>query len=265
MAGPKDVLRHWSAEEPDAFGLTALRARVAVDRAVLAGQRQPGSPDALTLEGAARQWCWQAASVLGGDPVPWLGLLTLAQLDLRQARPEHRVPAPDQMLLPGPWALFEQARRTDLWGREAFHRMLRVWLARGESGPATEFLATYLPSAPQGSPLHALPLYLYVERYRRAQRKEAVQLQWTDDETVRTSVLRAFEHWRAACGQSSRWPVVDESHLAHALWATRQRQRAAEVFAAMQPFISAQPWQSLSDQPNDLLRQATAQSYAVAG
>ncbi|MFI9327950.1 hypothetical protein ACIGZJ_10450 [Kitasatospora sp. NPDC052868] len=265
VAGHNDVLRHWGAEEPAAFGLTTLHARVAVDQALLAGQRQPDSPDAVALEGGARRWCWLAASVLGGDPVPWLGLLTLAQLDLRQARLEHKVSAPDQMLPPGPWGLFDQARRTDPWGREAFHRMLRFWLARNEVGPATEFLATYLPSAPGGSALHALPLYLYVDRYRRAERKEAVQLQWTDDETVRDTVLRAFGNWRAALARGVRWPVVDESHLAHALWASRQRREAAEVFSEMDPFISLQPWQSLADRPGDLLRQAMNQSYAVAG
>ncbi|MFJ7280583.1 hypothetical protein [Kitasatospora sp. NPDC098663] len=265
MAGQSDILRHWGDEEPTAFGLTTLHTRVAADQALLAGQRQRGSREAVALEGTARQWCWLAASVLGGDPVPWLGLLTLAQLDTGQARPEHRVPAPDQMLPPGPWALFDQVRRIDPWGREAFHRMLRFWLALGESGPATEFLATYLPSAPEGSALHALPLYLYVDRYRRAKRKDAAQLQWTDEETVRATVLSAFSHWQAALGRGVRWPVADESHLAHALWASRQHQQAAEVFSAMAPFISMQPWQSLAHQPGDLLRQAMTQSYAVAG
>ncbi|MEV4558384.1 hypothetical protein AB0K51_15530 [Kitasatospora sp. NPDC049285] len=265
VAGQTNVLQRWGDEEPDAFGLNTLHARVAVDRALLASQRQPDSQDAAAFENTARQWCWQAASVLAGDPVPWLGLLTLAQLDPRQARPEHRVPAPDQMLPPGPWALFEQARRTDLWGREAFHRMLRFWLSRGENGPATEFVAAYLPSAPGGSALHALPLYLYVDRYRRAERKDAVELQWTNEETVRATVMRAFTHWQTARSQGGHWPVLDESHLAHALWATRHRQEAAEVFAAMRPFISASPWQSLSHQPGDLLRTAMSQSYAAAG
>ncbi|MFB7908374.1 hypothetical protein ACFC1T_18250 [Kitasatospora sp. NPDC056076] len=266
MAGQNDVLRHWASEEPATFGLTTLHTRVAVDQALLVGQRQPDSPDAVALEGTARQWCWLGASVLASDPVPWLGLLTLAQLDLNQARPEHRVPAPDQMLPPGPWGMFDQARRIDPWGREAFHRMLRVWLARGEIGPATEFLAAYQPSAPEGSALHALPLYLYVDRYRRAKRKEAVQLQWTDDQAVRDTVLNAFSHWQTALAQGVRWPVSDESHLAHALWASRHRPQAAEVFAAMSPFISAQPWQILApDRPGNLLREATAQSYAVAG
>ncbi|ROR46488.1 hypothetical protein [Kitasatospora cineracea] len=265
-AGHSDVLRHWETEEPEAVGLIALCTRVAVDRAVLAGRQQPGSRDAAALDGAARQWCWLTASATEGDPVPWLGLLTLAQLDSRQVRQEHRVSAPDRMLPPGPWGLFGQARRVDPWGREAFHRMLRFWAARGESGPAAEFLAAHLPGAPEGSALHALPLYLYVDRYRRAKRKDAVLLQWTNEEKVRATVLTAFSHWQFALERGARWPVGDESHLAHALWASRRPREAAEVFTGMSPFVASEPWVTMSpDRPGDLLRQALAQSYAVAG
>ncbi|MFJ1707167.1 hypothetical protein [Kitasatospora sp. NPDC088346] len=266
VAAHTDVLQHWAGEEPNGFGLVTLQARASVELALMARQSGSAPREVAAREHSARGWCWQAASTLARDPVPWIGLLALAQLDTGQARPEHRAGAPDQMLPPGPWALLDQALMADPWNREAFHRMLRFWMARGESGPAIEFLATYLPSAPGGSALHALPLYLYVDRYRRAERKEAVQMQWTDDETVRNTVLRAFGHWQAALAQGVRWPVVDESHLAHALWASRQRPQAAEVFAAMSPFISAQPWQSMAaDRPGDLLRQAMNQSYAVAG
>lgn len=265
-AGQTDVLRRWEGEEPRAFGLTALCTRVVVDRAVLAGQQQPGSRDAAALEETARKWCWLAASVLDGDVVPWLGLLTLAQLDPQQVRQEHRVAAPDQMLPPGPWALVGQVRRIDPWCREAFHRMLRFWAMRGEGGAGAEFLAAYLPSAPEGSALHALPLYLYVDRYRRAKHKDAVLLQWTSDERVRAAVLAAFSHWRAAFEQGARWPVVDESHLAHALWVSRRPREAAEVFTAMNPFVAPEPWVTMApDRADDLLRQAMAQSYAATG
>ncbi|MFJ1706864.1 hypothetical protein [Kitasatospora sp. NPDC088346] len=237
---------------------------MAVELALLVRQQQIDPREAASREHAARGSCWQAASSLAGDPVPWIGLLALAQLDSTQARPEHQVGAPDLMLPPGPWGLLDQARRADPWSREAFHRMLRFWLARGESGAATEFLTTYLPHAPAGSPLHVLPLYLHVDRYRRTERKERAALQWTNDEGVRSTVLRAYEHWQASQADVGRWPVVDESHLAHALWATRHPQQAAEVFAALNPFVSSQPWVSLSDRPSDLIRQALAQSFAAA-
>ncbi|GLW58746.1 hypothetical protein [Kitasatospora phosalacinea] len=266
-AGHNNVLHLWEREEPGAFGLISLGTRVMVDRAVLAGQQQPGSPEAAELAETARQWCWQAASVLDGDPVPWLGLLTLASLDPKQFRSEHRVPAPDQMLPPGPWALFGQARRIDPWGREVFHRMLRVWAARGEGGTGAEFLAAYLPGAPEGSALHALPLYLHVDRYRRAKSKSAALLQWTNDESVRSAVMAAFSHWRLAFERGARWPVADESHLAHALWASRRPREAAQVFTAMHPFIAPEPWVTMSppDRAGELLRQAQAQSYAATG
>ncbi|MFF2545081.1 hypothetical protein ACFVUY_21255 [Kitasatospora sp. NPDC058063] len=141
--------------------------------------------------------------------------------------------------------------------------MLRFWLARGTPGTANDFLAAFLPSAPTGSPLHALPLYVYVDRYQRAERKGTAQLQWTKDEGVRAAVLRAYEHWSAASGGQGRWPVADESHLAHALWASRLPVQAAEVFTAMAPFVSSHPWVSVGDRPDDLFRQALAQSFAA--
>ncbi len=263
VASRTDVLNHWRAEAAGSVGLVTLLARAAVDRALMASA-QPTDPRTVArLEHSARELCWDAAATLADDPVPWICLLALAQLDLSQARPEHRVPAPDQMLPPGPWGLLAQAQRADPWNREAFHRMLRVWLARGSSGTASEFLAAFLPGAPAGSPLHALPLYVFVDRYRRAPLRNAAELLWTKDERVRAAVLRAYENWRVAPGEQGRWPVVDESHLAHALWAARRPVDAAEVFAVMSPFVSSQPWVSVGDRPDDLFRQALAQSCAA--
>ncbi|MGV9266558.1 hypothetical protein ACWDRR_18090 [Kitasatospora sp. NPDC003701] len=260
VAAHTDVLRHWAREEPSGFGLVTLQARVSVELALLPAQTHG---EVAAREREARGWCWQAATQLAGDPVPWIGLLALAQLDPDQERPEHRVVAPDQMLPPGPWGLLGQARLADPWCREAFHRMLRFWLARGDGGTAAEFVATYLDAAPPGSPLYALPLYLQVDRYRRAERKEAVALLWTHDEGVKAAALRAYEHWHTARSAGGRWAVVDESHLAHALWVTREPALAAEVFAALDPFVSSQPWASLSGRPEQLLHQAMAQSFAA--
>ncbi|MFJ9841762.1 hypothetical protein ACIRYZ_15075 [Kitasatospora sp. NPDC101155] len=265
VAARTNVLDYWYAEAPDSTGLVTLLARVAVERALLTGV-QPTDPRVVAgLEQSARQLCWDAAATLADDPVPWICMLALAQLDLSQSRPEHRISAPDQMLPPGPWGLLAQVRRADPWNREAFHRLLRFWLAQGDGGSASDFLAAFLPGAPTGSPLHALPLYLYVDLYRRAERrdKERARLRWTKNEQVRATVLRAYENWRAAPGEQGRWPLVDESHLAHALWATRCRAQAAEVFASMAPFISSQPWVSVGDRPDAVLREALAQSMAA--
>ncbi|MGX4733160.1 hypothetical protein [Kitasatospora griseola] len=260
-----NVLDIWEREEPDAFGLTTLRSRVAVEAALLAAQQPAAKQELGQYVESAREWCWQAASALAADPVPWLGLLALAQLDTELARPEHRVPAGDKLLPPGPWGLFDQVRRTDPWNREAFHRMLRFWLVRGAIGPASSFLSGYLRDAPAGSPLHALPLYLHVERYRRAEAgsEAAAYMQWTNDEQVRLTVQRVLAHWRAARGAGARWPVADESHLAHALSATRRHQDAAEVFTAMHPFVSGEPWASLSDDPNRLLHDSVRKAFAA--
>ncbi len=143
--------------------------------------------------------------------------------------------------------------------------MLRFWLGRDEIGPASSFLSGHLRDAPAGSPLHALPLYLHVERYRRAEKgaEAAAYLQWTNDESVRLAVQQVLAHWRAARGAGVHWPVADESHLAHALSATRRHQDAAEVFTAMAPFVSHEPWVSLSDDPNRLLRDSISKAFAA--
>ncbi|MET8630765.1 hypothetical protein ABZW30_44970 [Kitasatospora sp. NPDC004669] len=262
-AARSDVLRHWAQEDQDGPGLVTLQARAAVEL-VLMIHRQTDPRELAMLEHSAREACWRAAATVAGDPVPWISLLALAPLDRQQARPEHRAPAPDPMLHPGPWGLLDQARRVDPWNREAHHRMFRFWTSLDRSGTATTFLRTYLGSAPAGSPLYALPLHLHVERFRTAPRKDAIRRQWSDGE-VRQDVLRAYEHWLEAPGERAKWPVVDESYLAHALWASHHLEQAAGVFASLSPFASSQPWLSLADhreQAPGLLQQVMAQVAA---
>ncbi len=264
-ASHSDVLQRWEQEDPRSPGLATLLARGAVEVALLAHARQAEPREKAMLEGAAREMCWRAAATVPGDPVPWICLLALAQLDSRQSRPEHRVEPPDLMLPPGPWGLLEQVSRFDPSNREAHHRMCRFWLAADRPGTATSFLDHALASAPAGSPLFALPLVLHVERYRRAPRKDAVRRQWST-EPVLPDVARAYAQWLAAPGSRGKWPVVDESYLAHALWASHRLQQAAAVFAAIEPFASTQPWQSLADSPNGgeaLLHHVMAQCFAV--
>ncbi|MBV6695673.1 hypothetical protein KV557_00860 [Kitasatospora aureofaciens] len=265
VAAQSDVLRHWSADEPDSPILLTLHARASVEGVLLAHQQQADERLLAGWDAAAREACWRAAGI-GVDPVPWICLLALAQLDIQQERMEHRVDPPDQMLLPGPWGLLEHTHRIDPWGREAYHRMLRFWLAMGRTGAATNFLMHFLASAPTGSALHALPLHLHLERYRREPRKEAVLSQWSSDH-VRRDVQSAYTHWRAAVGEHGRWPVADESLLAHALWADHHLAEAAEVFASLGPFASWQPWATIAgdrERGYDLLHHAIAQCRRVA-
>ncbi|MFJ2778195.1 hypothetical protein [Kitasatospora sp. NPDC087315] len=263
-AARSDVLRRWEQEEPEGLGLATLQARAAVEVVALVDPRQADPRQLAWLEQSAREACWRAAATVADDPVPWVCLLALAGLDQGQVRPEHRAPAPDPMLPPGPWGLLEQARRADLWNREAYHRMFRFWLALARPGTATTFLRTYLGSAPAGSPLYALPLHLHVERYRTASRRDAVRRQWSDGEVLQ-DVLLAYEHWLAAPGGRGKWPVVDESYLAHALWASHHLEQAGGVFASLAPFASSQPWLSLADrreQAHGLLQQVMTQIAA---
>ncbi|WP_063857010.1 hypothetical protein [Kitasatospora sp. Root107] len=227
VAARSDVLDHWALEEPDNPDLLVLRARVAVEGAVAAHRSQ--SRSAAQLERAARELSWWAASALPEDPVPLLCLLTLAPLDGQQ----------------GPWRLFHEALRRHRSGREVHHRMLRYWFEL-KPWAATDFVNLALLNAPAGSPLLALPLYLSVNQYVRERRKDAVRRQW-HLEPHRGRVLTAFQQWSTT---GVPWPVVDLSHLAHALWAGSLMKEAAVVFDALSPFAAHQPWSQVADSPD---------------
>lgn len=264
VAARSDVLSHWAREEPNHHGLHVLQVRVAVELALAA--HRAGVRDAEQLEQTARAACRQAAAAVDADPVPWIGLLVLATLDPDQRRPEHRAEAPDRMLVPGPWGLLWEAHRRDPWSREAHHRMYRYWIGRGTTGTAESFLRFLVPFLPTGSPLFALPLHLHAERFRTARRRDGLRRQWAREPVV-WDVLRAYEAWLEAPGGAGRWPVVDESHLAHALWASHRFEEAARVFGSLHPFASAQPWQSLTDtteEAEQLLLHARTQSARAA-
>ncbi|MGW2539508.1 hypothetical protein ACWC5I_01195 [Kitasatospora sp. NPDC001574] len=261
VAARSDVLDRWMREEPGSAGLAVMRARAAVELAV-AASRRIGERAAGRLESAARDAVAEAAAVEPDDPVPWLCLLTLAALDPAQRMPGHRHPAPDTMLPDGPWGLFWEAHQRDPFNREAHHRMFRYWL-RMQRWSATDFVNFVLPHVPAGSPLAVLPLYLSVEQYRNEQRRDAARRQWTREPHL-PRVLRAYESWRSAPDPAG-WPVVDLSHLAHALWAGVQMEKAVEVFEALAPFASHQPWSSVADSPDrgeDFLLTARLQAYS---
>ncbi|MGW2397165.1 hypothetical protein ACWCYY_11485 [Kitasatospora sp. NPDC001664] len=261
VAARSTVLAAWGREDPDDPGLAILRTRVLVEHAVAAAES--GSADARGLEQEARQACQVAANADPSDPVPWVCLLALASLDRHRERPEHQYPTPDRMLPPGPWGLLDAALGRDPGNREAHHRMLRYW-QRIYRSAATDFVSAVAPTAPAGSPLAALPLYLSVEQYRNARTRNAVvRRQWLQ-EVHHARAQRAYESWSAAVPGS--WPVVDLSYLAHALWASAQMGPAVEVFNALGQFASHAPWSHVADSPQqaeELL--LTARQQALAG
>ncbi|MFC7303909.1 hypothetical protein ACFQVC_06735 [Streptomyces monticola] len=265
-----DVVRTWRQEEPRSVVATVLHCRVAVERALRA--HRAGHRQTPTLWREAADACRLASSTSPEDPVPWIGLLALAQLDEGQRWEEHRLPAPEPMLFPGPWQLLAQADKRDPGNREAFHRMLQFAYQRRPGAPLTaalNFVQWASASAPAGSALHVLPLYAHVERYRREGGSErALDLHWITEDATRNA-LRALHLWfdHAMPGWMS---LLDLNHLAHALWGAHQFHDALRVFEALEPFFTVVPWTYRTAVPGDteaatdLFVQARARSYGAA-
>ncbi|MEU6769878.1 hypothetical protein [Streptomyces sp. NPDC046759] len=241
-AAGTDVVRAWLAEEPDSVHAAVMRARVAVERALRARREGHRRTHELWIE------AWDAAQsatrLTPEDPVPWVCLLALAQLDPEQRWEEHRSPAPEAMLPPGPWGLLAEAGKRDPYNREAHHRMLQFLYARGGSGRLAEaagYAQWAAGQAPPGSALHVLPLYVRVERYRRERGHDAaLDLHWVAEDAAREA-RRALRSWfdHTQCAERS---LLDLNHLAHALWGSLQFPDAARVFDAIGPYFTPPPW-----------------------
>ncbi|MER6331524.1 hypothetical protein ABT298_19765 [Streptomyces sp. NPDC001034] len=273
-AAGSDVVRAWLAEEPDSIHAAVMRARIGVERALRAHRERHLRAHELWIE------AWDAAETAAllapRDPVPWICLLALAQLDPEQRWAEHRAAPPEPGLVPGPWGLLAAAAERDPYNREAHHRMLQFLYARGDTdgrtrttahapvsraeavaeaddgragrtrptarvphrcAEAADYACWAAAQAPPGSALHLLPLYVRVERHRREGRPETY---WATDDALREarSALHSwFEH--APPGLRAQ---PDLNHLAHALWGARQFACADRVFEAIGPHFTPPPW-----------------------
>lgn len=250
-AAGTDVVRVWRAEDRDNVHATVMHARVRVERALRAGREGHRHTHELWQE--AWHACDSAAHAVPHDPVPWICLLALARLDEGQRWAEHRVPPPEPMLPAGPWGLLAQADKRDPGNREAHHRMLQFLYPRGESArlaEASQYAHWAAGSAPPGSPLAVLPLYVRVERYRRSGgRDAALDLHWVTEDATREA-LRAFHGWFACTGPEDR-SLLDLNHLAHALWGALRFAEASQVFDALGPYYTPLPWAYRADDARD--------------
>ncbi|MDR6977942.1 hypothetical protein J2X68_004666 [Streptomyces sp. 3330] len=241
-AAGTDVVRAWLAEEPHSVPATVMQARVAVERALRAHRERRLRAHELWIEAWDLSQC--AARTAPEDPVPWVCLLALAQLDRELLWEEHRAAPPEPGLPPGPWGLLDEAGRRDPHNREAHHRMLQFLYTQAGSGRlagAAGFAQLVADTAPPGSALHVLPLYVRAERYRRGDgRAAALDLHWVAEEATREA-LRAREGWFDRAGPDERSPL-DLNHLAHALWGAHRFADAAEVFDAIGPYCTPLPW-----------------------
>ncbi|MEV7192730.1 hypothetical protein AB0N81_13180 [Streptomyces sp. NPDC093510] len=246
-----DVVRAWRTEEPRSASAAVLHTRVLVERALRAHRTGHRRTNDLWREAVAA--CADASAMSPEDPVPWICLLTLARLDVGQRWDEHRVAPPEPMLFPGPWQLLAEADKRDPGNREAYHRMLQFAYGRRSEGPLTEaydFVRWASASAPAGSALHLLPLYVRVERYRRESGQEhALDPHRVSGDATRTALI-ALQMWfdHAALATTS---LLDLNHLAHALWGAHQFHDASRVFQALDPFFTTVPWTYRTHSPGD--------------
>lgn len=250
----------WYDEEPHSHDALMMMARVRTQR-VLSAARSGAHVDPRVIH-AAHGMCWQAYRAWPEDPVPWVDRLALAQLDIdyRVSRfREHWAAAPDPMLLPGPWPVLQMVQRRDPENREAYHRMLQCFQARGHG--ALDYARMISTSYPVGSPLLPLVLHAYVEiaRQRQAGGQVASMFGFWDDAQVRDHASRVRDRWFAYLKNTTAVSLADLNVLAYVLTASGLP-GAGPVFEAIGPYATPMPWQMLSQSGywQDDFRQARA-------
>lgn len=243
VAAGTTVVQAWQQEIPESVPAAVMRARVCVERALRAN-RVGDSRHLAGLWWTAKSACQIAAGVAPHDPVPFVCRLALAELDADQVEEDHRQQPPDPQLFPGPWGLLEDVERRDPGNREAYHRMTRFLLTRsGGTVTHQDFFARWVVDwAPKGSPLHVLPLYVAVERWRTmhaGRRSLDASLYWVTDRALERAE-RAYEGWFTDAGP--RRLAQDLNYTAHALSAGQLYGPAKEVFQALGDYASPRPW-----------------------
>lgn len=266
VAAGSDAVHAWRTEEPASLSAIVMHCRVSVERALRA--HREGHARTQDLWHEAWDACRIAAHQAPNDPVPWVCLLALAQLDDKQRLEEHRQVPPGPMLFPGPWGLLAEAHKRDPFNREAYHRMLQFVYSRksgnGHLSEAVNFVLWAASAAPVGSAILALPLYVRVERYRRDNGHErALDLHWVTDDATREAVV-ALESWFDQV-DSTKSSLLDLNHLAHALWGAGRFIEAARVFRALGPYYTAPPGCTARKVPVTRPSRRTSTSAPVPG
>lgn len=241
-AAKNDAVEAWQAEEPYDPHALMMRARVEAQRALNAHRDRQDS--AWRLADEARQVCWDAARCWPEDPVPWVGLLALAAVDVadvQQRHRDHRMAPPEDLLPYGPWGLLEAVRHRDPYNREAWHRMLQALQSYGESG--SNYVRWASSWAPAGSALLVLPLYTFADIYRQ---RSQPALYWVS-ESISYHTDQALRGWFPFADRTC-WSPLDLNHLGQALY-SGGFDEGAEVFEAIGTFATPLPWRYIADSP----------------
>ncbi|MET8288358.1 hypothetical protein ABZV80_24315 [Streptomyces sp. NPDC005132] len=264
-AAQSHAIEAWRQEEPESVNAVMMWARVLTQRALRAFRDGVRGDDLRRATYVANQACRTAAIMWPADPVPGVCLLALAQTDVDRLWPhdplnwvEHR----DGFLPPGPWTLLNWVHARDPYNREAYHRTLQVLQARGTGD--LDFALWVASTAPEGAAVTLLPLYAFVDRYRRSiacGRTASVIAFWATEDKAHYA-RRGLEWWfnaptpttgAAAAGHGQQLlevrSLADLHYLAHALTATGVG-HAADVFAAIGPYATPAPWAYVGTNPD---------------
>lgn len=249
-AAQGDAVEAWTQESRH-HNAVMMGARVAVQRALTAHRAQSvRRRDVHRLEDEARAACGAAIRCWPEDPVPWVDLLALAQIDaaeVRLRRPEHRAAPWEQLLPVGPWGLLAEVYQRDPYNREAWHRMLQALEAYRQN--TSDFGRWVSSWAPKGSPLAAVPLYVYANRFQAQRaRGQLTTLYWTTD-PVPFYAERALTQWFSYARKAGTWSALDLNYLAQSLYSGGFTQGVAEVFTAIGSSVTPAPWKYVADHP----------------
>ncbi|MEV5847416.1 hypothetical protein AB0M32_36180 [Streptomyces sp. NPDC051985] len=262
-AGEPGIFKMWLDEEPDNPDAAMMWARV-LTRAALDAYRRGKPADVLGRAAQlAAQACQRASDLLPACPVPWVDRLQLTQLPYKpkyfdphaDSRPEPwdmlpRLASGEDhgMYHRGPWHLLLEADARHPGNREAHHQMRRYLQVRRSTGAAMDFSCWTVLTEPPSPELWLLPVYASVDKYRTEHSDGSVDTSFWQTAGFGFQACRAYDEWFAKI-PPAEYPWVsmtDLSHLAHALTASGETQKAAAVFRAMGPYVTAQPWKDVN-------------------
>ncbi|MER5222876.1 hypothetical protein [Streptomyces flaveus] len=250
-AARNQAIEAWCTEEPDDWDALMMWARVLTQRVLNAHRDGVFGRQLIRVVDAASAACKTATDRWPADPVPYVCFLALAQADTDGQSPHswmNWVRPRDVMLPPGPWQLLDWVNQRDLHNREAYHRMLNVFHARGKGG--LDFAQWVASFAPEGSALKVLPLYAYVESYRKQleQRQTAGTIAYWSTEVTAHYARRALHDWFEKA-KPDTCSLLDLNYLAYALTATGVG-NAAGVFEEIGPYVTTAPWAHVTPHPD---------------
>ena len=254
----RGVIKMWRDDEPHSRLASLLWAR-ALTHGALQLHREGRADDVVRRAGVMAHEEWnRAQSLWPASPEPWNGRLQLARLPYdpqfldpywrRRAQPWDQLDDVE-MRLSGPWPLWAEANERHPGARDAHHRMREYFLQHRGAVPALQY-TQWIVSARRPHPeLLMLPLYalmdLYRERHGKGQRGA---LGFWQTEQVHHFAMRAFREWFSPIPDAehqwlSHW---DLNHLAHALVSCGASGAARQVFNALGPYATPQPWKDIN-------------------